>query len=132
MPLDADSQLLTTFNTPFGRYCFKRLPFRLNVSQDVFQAAMDEMLQDLKGVISIAGDFAVVGHTEEDHDQNLRALMERAKERGMVFNPDKSQIKVPEVMFFGNIYGKDGIRPDPAKVQAISDMSSPTSCSQLQ
>ena len=34
--LDQDSQLLTTFRTPFGPYCWTRFPFRLNVSQDIF------------------------------------------------------------------------------------------------
>ena len=34
--LDEESQLLTTFNSPLGRYCFKRLPFGLRTSQDVF------------------------------------------------------------------------------------------------
>ena len=32
VPLDHSSQLLTTFNTPFGRYCYKRLPFGINSS----------------------------------------------------------------------------------------------------
>ena len=36
--LDEDSQLLTTFQTPFGRYCWQRLPFGPNTSQDIFQA----------------------------------------------------------------------------------------------
>lgn len=27
IPLDKDSQRLATFITPYGRYCFKRLPF---------------------------------------------------------------------------------------------------------
>jgi len=40
VPLDEPSQLLTTFNSSFGRYCFRRLPFGLNVSQDIFQRAM--------------------------------------------------------------------------------------------
>ena len=132
VPLDSKSQLLTTFNTPFGRYCFRRLPFGLRVSQDVFQAAMDKILQGLDGVISIADDISVVGHDEKEHDKNLHALFKCAQERGMVFNAEKCQIKTPEIMFFGNIYTKDGIRPDPAKIQAISDMSSPTSRSQLQ
>ena len=35
--LDDESNILTTFNSPFGRYCFKRLPFGLNLSQYVFQ-----------------------------------------------------------------------------------------------
>ena len=30
--LDTESQLLTTFQSPYGRYCFQRLPFELWVS----------------------------------------------------------------------------------------------------
>ena len=130
--LDTDSQLLTTFNTPFGRYCFKRLPFGLNVSQDVFQAAMDRNLEGLKGVISIADDIAVVGKDQADHDRNLHALMTRAQERGIVFNPKKCHIKTDRIMFFGNVYSSTGIHPDPAEVQAIHDLTPPTNAAQLQ
>ena len=35
--LDTESQLLTTFQSHYGRYCFQRLPFALSVSQDIFQ-----------------------------------------------------------------------------------------------
>ena len=35
--LDEESSYLTTFNSPFGRYRFKRMPFWLRMSQDVFQ-----------------------------------------------------------------------------------------------
>ena len=55
--LDEKCQLLTTFNTPFGRQCFIRLPFGLGVTQDIFQMAMDDTLQDLPGVVSIADDI---------------------------------------------------------------------------
>ena len=37
VPLDRPSQLLTTFNNPFGRYCYKRLPFGINSSAEVFE-----------------------------------------------------------------------------------------------
>ena len=130
--LDEPSQLLTTFNTPFGRYCFKRLPFGLSVSQDLFQAAMDDGLKDLPGVVSIADDIAVVGATEEEHDTNLRKLMERAQTIKLVFNPDKCQIKQSEIPFFGNIYTANGVMPDPKKVQAINDLKTPSSRSEIQ
>ena len=42
--LDDESSLLTTFNSPDGRFCYKRLPFALNVSQDIFQAKMDVII----------------------------------------------------------------------------------------
>ena len=32
IPLDAESQLLTTFHSPFGRFCFRRMPFGLVMS----------------------------------------------------------------------------------------------------
>jgi len=83
------------------------------VSQDIFQARMDEILKDLPGVVGITD--------EEEHDRNLKALMDRAKETGLVFNSDKCTIIQPEISFFGNIYSKDGNRPDPAKVHDIQN-----------
>ncbi|KAK0139111.1 hypothetical protein N1851_024338 [Merluccius polli] len=37
IPLHTDSCLLTTFINPFGRYCFKRLPFGINIAAEIFQ-----------------------------------------------------------------------------------------------
>ena len=41
LPLDLSSQLLTTFDTQWGRFCFMKLPFRLCESQYFFQYYMD-------------------------------------------------------------------------------------------
>ena len=130
--LDPKSQLLTTFNSPFGRFCFQRLPFGLKTSQDVFQRAMDDMLLGLPGIVSITDDITVYGKDEAEHDQNLLKLMERAKQKGLVFNPKKCFIKQTEVPFFGNIYSATGVRPDPAKVQAITELTPPTNKTELQ
>ena len=130
--LDPDSQLITTFRTPFGRYCWTRLRFGLRVSQDIFQIRMDKLLEDLPGVVGITDDVCVYGKDEEEHDRNLKALMDRAKETGLVFNSDKCTIKQPEISFFGNIYSKDGIRPDPAKVHDIQNMPVPQDKEYLQ
>ena len=69
--LDEESRLLTTFNSPFGRYCYKRMPFGLNLSQDVFQERMDGILENCPGTISIADDIGVFGSSEREHDENL-------------------------------------------------------------
>ena len=37
LPMSQESQLLTTFNTPWDRYCFIMMPFRLNQAQYFFQ-----------------------------------------------------------------------------------------------
>ena len=73
--LDEESRLLTTFNSPYGRYCFKRLPFGMNLSQDVFQERMDCIIEKWPGTIGIADDVGVFGRTEAEHDKNLHNLM---------------------------------------------------------
>ena len=102
------------------------------MSQDIFQARMDEILEDLPGVVGITDDVCVHGKDEEEHNRILKALMDRAKETGLVFNADKCTIRQPEISFFGNIYSKDGIRPDPAKVHDIQNMPVPQDKEDLQ
>jgi hypothetical protein len=124
--LDEPSQLLTTFRSPLGqKYCFQRMPFGLKTSQDDFQRKMDENISDLTGVVSIADDVCVVGHTKEEHDANLVALMNRAAERGIVFNSKKCSIAKTSISFYGNVYSVEGIKPDPNKVQDIQSMPTP-------
>ena len=57
IPLHEDSQLLTTFITPFGRYPFRRLPFGINSAPEIFQRKMVELLTGLEGVEVIIDDI---------------------------------------------------------------------------
>ena len=114
--------MLTTFRTPFGRYCWKRLPFGLNVSQDIFQARVDEILERLPGVVDIADDVCVLGINQEDHDKNLVGFMNRAAECGFVLNSNKFEIAREEISFIGNRYKAEGICPDPGKLRDLKNM----------
>ena len=67
--LDHASSLLCTFNTPFGRYRFKRLLFGIAFSQDIFQRKLDDIYKKIPSVIGIADDIVIFGSTEEEHDQ---------------------------------------------------------------
>ena len=78
--LNTRSGFLTTFNTPFGQYCFKRLPFGLVSAQDIFQRKIDETYDGLPGIICIADDIVVYGQDDKIHDENLTRMMERTKE----------------------------------------------------
>ena len=69
--LNQDSSLLTTFNSPFGRYCFLQLPFGLVCSQDIFQKKMDQILKECQGCIRTVDDITMHGHTEVEHDASL-------------------------------------------------------------
>ena len=130
--LDDESSLLTTFNSPSQRYKFNRLPFGINVSQDLFQEAMDNITRDLKGVLSIADDICVFGKDEREHDTNLYALLEKAKASGLVLNADKCYIKVPEISFFGMTYSENGVEPDQARIKEISNLPPPSNKQEIQ
>ena len=52
--LDLASSLLTTFNTPWDKFRWLRLPFGLKIASDVFQERLDRVLRLLKGMHGIA------------------------------------------------------------------------------
>ena len=128
IPLDEESQLLTTFHSPFGRFCFRRMSFGLVMSQDVFMQRMDMMLDKCPGTIGLIDD----GKTKEEQDSNLHNLMRIAQTEGLCFNSEKCVIDQKQIHFFCAIYDKNGIRPDPSKVDAIKQLPSPTNITDLQ
>ena len=60
--LDEESRKLTTVITPFGRYRWRRLPFGLKVSSEIFQRKINEVLEDLEGVFSVVDDVTIAGY----------------------------------------------------------------------
>lgn len=76
---------------------------------------MQEIVDGLPGVVSIHDDIAVHGPNVTEHDKNLHLLMQRAREKGLVFSPKKCNIRQSEIVFFGNIYSADGVDQIPQK-----------------
>ena len=93
MPLDDDSSRLTTFITPFGRYCFRRLPFGITSAPEVFQVEMEKLLGNPPGVVVIIDDVVVFGAAEAEHDERLQAVLEICKSKGLKLNRSKCLFK---------------------------------------
>ena len=119
MVLDEESSYLTTFNSPFGRYRFKRMPFGLRMSQDVFQTTIEQTFEGCEGVVGIADDIVVFGKTTEEHDCNMHAMLKRCIDTGLKLNPDKCFAKQDKIKFYGVICGQNGVQPNPGKVPAL-------------
>ena len=131
--LDKESSMLTTFQTPFGRFRFLRLPFGLNVSAEIFQKKLLENLEGLNGVICIADDCQIHGVDEANHDDNFDKFLTRCKEMGIKLNKNDNKlvVKQPQTTFMGHITTKDGLRIDPEKIRAIQDLPTPTNKDEL-
>ena len=123
--LTLQSCMLTTFNTPFGRYRYLRLPFGLHSSAEVFEKRVEQLFGDLNVAIYF-DDIVVAGRNQEEHDANLRRLLTRAREVNVKFNRAKVQLNKSEVSYLGHVVSNEGLCPDPDKVRAIEQMPSPT------
>ena len=77
--LDEESSLLCTFNTPFGRYRFKRLPFGVSVSQDIFQRRLHEVYKDIPYVTGIVDDIIIAGSMQQCRPQFNKASIQAKK-----------------------------------------------------
>ncbi|CAC5364689.1 unnamed protein product [Mytilus coruscus] len=127
--IDKESQLLTTFNSPFGRYCFLRMPFGIKSAQEVFQKRVS---QNLKGVETDIDDILVWGTTRKEHDDRLRSVLNRCQEVGLTLNAEKCKFRVKEVTYIGHTLSADGVRPDQEKIRAIKEMPAPTDKKEVQ
>ena len=70
--------MLTTFNTPFGRFRWLRMPFGICLAAEEFQRRMNNTFENLKGTAITANDLLVFGEGDDiesatkDHDENLK------------------------------------------------------------
>ena len=48
------------------------------------------MTKDLNGVLNIVDDLLVYGSTIEEHDRNLRALLDRCRDKNLTLNPQRN------------------------------------------
>ena len=108
------------------------MPFGAKMSRDVFQLRMDAILEQCPGVIGIHDDIVIFGTSNEDHDANLINLMNVCQKEGLVLNSKKLELRRERVTFFGAKYSKDGMHPDPKKIQGIVEMTAPQDKQQLQ
>ena len=91
--VDEESSKLLAFNSPFGRFCFKRLPFGISSASEVFQRTMNDLFGDINGCEIIVDDTLVWGQDEEEHDQRLLEVLERARKVGLRHKMEKVQVQ---------------------------------------
>ena len=69
----------------------------------------------IQDVYCIADDILVVGQGEtrdeanRQHDLNFFALMKRAQERNLKFNPQEIEFKLPKITFMGHVISDQGV-----------------------
>lgn len=90
------------------------------------------MFEDMEGVEVIVDDILVWGENEEQHNQRLKRVLERVREKNIKLNSGKCTFTAQEVKYMGHILTAEGIKPDPEKVEAVRKMQKPTNKTELQ
>ena len=96
-PLDEESQKLTTFITPFGRYMYLRAPYGISSISKHYNRRMDEAFRGLTNIRKIVDDVVVYDEDQQQHVEHVQAILRRCEERGVSLNRDKFQFCQTEV-----------------------------------
>ncbi|XP_055915467.1 uncharacterized protein K02A2.6-like [Eupeodes corollae] len=123
--LTEESKLLTTFITPFGRFCYNRLPFGITSAPEHYQKRMSSIVRGLEGILCQMDDILVWGSSVNEHDKRLRLVLQRLQTSGVTLNDAKCQFGVQRIKFLGHILDEDGVHPDGDRITAIINMERP-------
>lgn len=123
--LSQECQEYTTFITPFGRYCYCRLPFGLTSAPEYFQREMARILEGQPNVVNMIDDILVFGEDREEHDKRLVEVLERLRRAGIKLNKSKCCFGQDKVEFLGVIIDANGISPSPSKLEALRNLEPP-------
>ena len=99
-----------------GRYRFKRLPTGICVAPEIFQRKMTELLDGLPGAECFLDDIVVSGGSEEEHDKNLKNVLDVIKKSGLKLNEEKCVFRQKQIEFLGHIISAEGVQINPEKV----------------
>ena len=127
IPVRAEDQCKTAFITREGLYEWKVMPFGLTNAPATLQRLMNELLKDLIGntCCIYLDDCLICSETFEEHLEHVAQVLQRYRAAGLKANPKKTELGKDEVLFLGHILTPQGIRPNPAKTEAIWSFKQP-------
>jgi hypothetical protein len=71
------------------------------------------------------------GRDQAEHNEALFRVLQRLEDCGLTLKREKCEFNKSEIKFFGYIFNKDGIKPDPEKVAAVKAMEAPKSLEEM-
>ena len=130
--LDEESSKLLTFDSPFGRYQFLRMPYGIHSASDVCQQKIAHIIDGIDGASNSQDDIIIWGSTQQELESRTMKVFSSVKKNGLKLNRNKSQFNKSEVIFLGHKVTATGIYHGDRKVEAIKNMPLPESKKELQ
>ena len=130
-PLDATSQLLTTFMTPFGRFKFLRAPFGICSISEHYNRRMDEAFQGLTNYRRIVDDVIIFDEDKRTHATHVRQFLQRCADKEISLHKEKFKFCETAVTFAGYQISQEGYKIADELLTALRDFPLPTNLTDL-
>ncbi|KAJ9538049.1 hypothetical protein OSB04_030782 [Centaurea solstitialis] len=122
----------TAFRMRYGHYEFLVMSFGLTNPPAVFMDLMNRVCRPFldKSVIVFIDDILVYSKNEAEHERHLREVLNVLRDERL-YKFSKCEFWLHEVRFLGHVVSRDGIKVDPAKIEAMMSWKSPTNPSEI-
>ena len=94
------------------------------------QKKIRKIIQSCPSAIHIKDDIIVYG-VGKGHDRSLEKVLSVLQDNGLTLRPDKCELGKPEIIWFGNVFSKYGMSPDPEKCAVVNQWSAPKSTAEV-
>ena len=131
IPLDKSSIPKTAFNSPFGKYEYVKVLFRLVQAPAYFQELMTGILKDFPFAIAYLDNIIIFSRTPQEHLSHICMVFEKLKSANLSIKKSKCSLFSKEIQYLGHILSATGIQPLPSKTHAIQNMNPPTTPKQV-
>ena len=117
----------TAFQTKYGSFQFRVLPFGLCNAPATFQRLMNTVLSPYLNRCAKAylDDVVIHSRNAEEHVEDLRRILQLLRENQLFCQLKKCEFDKPEIEFCGFRISKEGIRPQTEKVKLIKAWPTP-------
>ncbi len=130
IPLAPESQKLTAFLLPQGRFYYQVTPMGLNPSGNWWCHKSDEAIAGLPGVLKLVDDILVHAPSLVKLHGRIRRVLQRCRAHGIILSRKKFEIG-RRVHFAGHNVTEGCIKPDEERLGAISEFPTPQDKHQL-
>ncbi|KAJ9557738.1 hypothetical protein OSB04_012352 [Centaurea solstitialis] len=117
----------TAFRTRYGHFEFLVMPFGLTNAPAAFMDLMNRVCRPMldRSVIVFIDDILIYSKTKEEHVVHLREVLEVLRRERLYAKFSKCAFWLEEVQFLGHIINREGIKVDPAKIEAVMNSEVP-------
>jgi hypothetical protein len=129
-----EDKVSTSFITPFGTYCFIRMPGGLKNAGSTFSRLTKTVLESQVGrnIFTYVDNIVVASKNKEDYLADLAETFANMRDARLRLNPEKCVFGVRQGKILGYLVSHRGIEANPTKIQAIINMTPPQSTRDVQ